>query len=217
MSLILHKTKTMKIKLLLLILCTLTLQAQTSITIHPDQRQQTVEGWGSTMIWWAHMVGQWEDEEKVDDIIKLITCPEKLNMNIFRYNIGGGDKPSHYTTATRKGHMANGKGVRAEMEGFLDSSNANYNWNRDAGQRKVMLKIKEQRPDVIFEAFSNSPPYWMTYSKCSAGNHNASQDNLKPEYYEAFCDYLVNVCLHYKETYDIEFKTLDPFNEPQTS
>lgn len=33
-----------------------------------------------------------------------------------------------------------------------------------------MLKIIEKRPDAIFEAFSNSAPWWMTYSGCCAGN-----------------------------------------------
>jgi hypothetical protein len=51
-----------------------------------------------------------------------------------------------------------------------------------------MLKIKAKRPDAIFEAFSNSPPYWMTFSGCAGGNVDPMQDNLKPEYYEAFCD-----------------------------
>lgn len=206
----------MKHLLFALLLCNIALQAQTTISINPNKEHQEVEGWGASMVWWAHMVGQWEDEEKIDEIVDLLTSSEHLNMNIFRYNIGGGDHPSHYTTEDTKGHMAKGKGVRAEMEGFLDAADAEYNWNRDAGQRKIMLKIKEKRPDVVFEAFSNSPPYWMTHSGCSAGNYDAGEDNLKPEYYEAFCDYLIDVCLHYKEAYGIEFKTLEPFNEPQT-
>lgn len=205
----------MKRVLFLLLVSVFGLKAQ--VTVNPQIEYQKVEGWGASLIWWAHMIGQWEDEEKVDEIIDLLVSPEHLNMNIFRYNIGGGDDPSHYTTSEVPGHMAKGKGVRAEMEGFLDKASTDYNWSRDAGQRKVMLKIKEKNPDVIFEAFSNSPPYWMTYSGCSAGNHDPADDNLKPEYYEAFCDYLIEVCLHYKNEYGIEFKTLEPFNEPQTS
>ena len=80
-----------------------------------------------------------------------------------------------------------------------------------------MLKIKEKRPDAIFEAFSNSAPWWMTYSGCVGGNVNANDDNLKPEYYEAFAHYLVDVCKHYKDVFGIEFKTLEPFNEPNTN
>lgn len=175
--------------------------------IDPTLRYQKLEGWGSSLCWWAAQVGNW-DEKKVDEIVDLITSPDKLNMNIFRYNIGGGDDPAH-----ADGHMVKGKGKRAEMEGFKDSPTAPYNWEADKGQRTILLKIKKKRPDAVFEAFSNSAPYWMTYSGCAAGNEDPLKDNLKPEYYEMFCDYLLDVCKHYKTTYQIDFKTLEPFNE----
>lgn len=180
-----------------------------TITIHIDaaNQYQTIEGWGSSLCWWAAQVGNW-DESKVDSIVELITSPDRLNMNIFRYNIGAGDDPTHID-----GHMVKGKGKRAEMEGFKTSADAPYDWSADKGQRIIMLKIKEKRPDAIFEAFSNSPPHWMTFSGCSAGNIDPMKDNLKPEYYGAFCDYLIEVCKHYKAQYGIEFKTLEPFNE----
>ena len=182
-------------------------QTTSQIRIDPSQTYQTIEGWGSSLCWWAAQVGNWK-EAKVDSIVDLITSPDKLNMNIFRYNIGGGDDPSHLD-----GHMVKGKGKRAEMEGFKSSADAPYNWNADKGQRTLMLKIKTKRPDAVFEAFSNSPPYWMTYSGCSGGNIDPMQDNLKPEFYEAFCDYLLDVCKHYKQQHGIDFKTLEPFNE----
>ena len=172
------------------------------------------EGWGVSLCWWANMCGNWSDD-KIDEIVDWLVSPDGLNYNIFRYNIGGGDDPLNQNCDPH--HMADGKGLRAEMEGFKDSSDGEYDWSRDAAQRKIMLKIKEKRPDAIFEAFSNSAPYYMTYSGCCAGNFNAWEDNLKPEYYEEFANYLVDVCKHYKDTYDIEFKTLEPFNEPVTN
>lgn len=178
-----------------------------NVKIDKSNLQQTVEGWGSSLCWWAHMCGHWE-EEKLDRLIDYIVSEDGLNMNIFRYNIGGGDDPSHID-----GHMVQGKGKRAEMEGFKASAESDYNWDADEGQRRVMLKIKKKRPDAVFEAFSNSAPYWMTYSGCSGGNRDAMADNLRPEYYHAFCDYLIDVCKHYKACYNIEFKTLEPFNE----
>jgi len=184
-----------------------TFKTSEQVVIYPEKKYQALEGWGSSLCWWAGQVGNWE-EKKMDSIIDIITSPDKLNMNIFRYNIGGGDDPSHID-----GHMVQGKGKRAEMEGFKASENAPYNWNADKAQRTIMLKIKERRPDAVFEAFSNSPPYWMTFSGCSGGNKNPNEDNLKPEYYDMFCDYLIDVCKHYKEQYGIEFKTLEPFNE----
>ncbi len=183
----------------------------TTACINPAQRQQTLEGWGVSLCWWANMCGKWNDS-KLDEIIQLLTSEDGLNYNIFRYNIGGGDDPSHYN-----GHMCNGKGKRAEMEGFKAGENTGYDWTKDAGQRKVLQKIKAARPDAIFEAFSNSAPYWMTYSGCSAGNSDAGKDNLKPAYYSQFCDYLIAVCKHFKDEYGVEFKTLDPFNEPNTN
>ncbi len=181
------------------------------VEVNSGKSVQTLEGWGSSLCWWAGQVGNW-DEARVDSLIELFTSPDGLNMNVFRYNIGGGDDPSHIG-----GHMVTGKGKRAEMEGFKASADTPYNWNADEAQRKIMLKIKEKRPDAVFEAFSNSAPYWMTISGCSAGHEDPTKDNLKPEYYEAFCGYLVDVCKHYKEKYGIEFKTLEPFNEPTTA
>jgi len=190
------------------------------VNISPRLRYQTVEGWGTSLCWWAaNVIGKWKDEKKVDEIIDLITSPDKLNMNIFRYNIGGGDDPSHYSTPGHLGHMAQngGHGQRAEMEGFKASADAPYDWTKDKDQIKIMLKIRQRRPDAIFEAFSNSPPYWMTYSGCASGNDPGGIDNLKPEYYDAFCDYLVAVCKHFKDTYGIEFHSLEPFNESSGS
>lgn len=184
--------------------------------INPEAQRQLFEGWGVSLCWWANVCGKWSDE-KIDELIEWLTSPDELNFRIFRYNIGGGDDPNNtYCTAHHMG-APGGKGLRAEMEGFKDSSDGDYIWGRDEAQRKIMLKIKEKRPDAIFEAFSNSAPYYMTYSGCCAGNNPSSADNLKPEYYEEFAHYLVDVCKHYKDVYGIEFRTLDPFNEPMTS
>jgi len=172
------------------------------------------EGWGVSLCWWANMCGKWDDT-KINEIVDWLVSPSGLNYNIFRYNIGGGDDPLNRHCTPH--HMGSGKGLRAEMEGFKDSLTAPYNWKRDEAQRKIMLRIKEKRPDAIFEAFSNSAPYYMTYSGCCAGNISASDDNLKPEYYTEFAKYLVDVCKFYKDSFGIEFKTLEPFNEPVTN
>ncbi|MCH5168241.1 MAG: glycoside hydrolase [Prevotellaceae bacterium] len=206
--------------LFLLAACLLTgLAASAQILRHEyavdvNDRRQTLEGWGVSLCWWANMCGKW-DEESVDRIVDWMVSPEGLNWNIFRYNIGGGDDPDWMHCGVH--HMGKGKGLRAEMEGFLDERGGSYNWERDAAQRRIMLKIRERRPDAVFEAFSNSPPWWMTVSGCAAGNGDAGADNLRTDYYEDFARYLVDVCRHYRDEYGIEFKTLEPFNEPVTN
>ena len=71
------------------------------VTIDPSKTYQTVEGWGSSLCWWAGQVGAW-DQTKVNTIIDLFTNPDKLNMNIFRYNIGGGDDPARVGRSSGK-------------------------------------------------------------------------------------------------------------------
>lgn len=181
--------------------------------VNPLVVRQHFDGWGVSLCWWAGQCGKWSDE-KIDEIITWLVSPTGLNYSHFRYNIGGGDDPKNRHCDLH--HMGRGKGLRAEMEGFKDSSDDTYHWDRDAAQRKIMLKIKEKRPDAVFEAFSNSCPYYMTYSGCVSGSVDGSSDNLRPEYYEEFAHYLVDVCKHYKEEYGIEFKTLEPFNESVT-
>jgi len=45
-----------------------------------------------------------------------MTSSTGLNYKYFRYNIGGGDDPENKNCTPH--HMGNGKGLRAEMEGF---------------------------------------------------------------------------------------------------
>ena len=183
-------------------------------TVCPQLVRPPFYGWGVSLCWWAGQCGKWTDK-KSDEIVELLVSPTGLNYSHFRYNIGGGDDPENRHCNLH--HMGGGKGLRAEMEGFKDFSGDEYHWDRDAAQRKIMLKIKEKRPDAVFEAFSNSCPYYMTYSGCVSGNADGGKDNLRPEYYEEFAHYLVDVCKHYKDEYGIEFKTLEPFNESVTN
>ena len=69
-------------------------QTKDTVVLQPEMTYQSLEGWGSSLCWWATQVGKW-DEAKVDSIVDMLTSPDQLNMNIFRYNIGGGDDPSH--------------------------------------------------------------------------------------------------------------------------
>jgi O-glycosyl hydrolase len=77
----------------------------------------------------------------------------------------------------------------------------------------VLEQIVATGSDVILEAFSNSPPYWMTKSGCAAGNTDGS-NNLADDSYEEFADYLTEVTLHFADTWGITFRTLEPLNEP---
>lgn len=175
--------------------------SQTTVKVNPDNRYQEMKGWGGSLCWWAVLAGGFS-EDKVNEIATWITSPDQLNMNVFRYNIGGGENPSH-------NHMRKG----GEVPGFKSSATAAYDWTQDENQRKMLVKLNGMRKDVINEAFSNSPPHWMTKSGCASGNTDGTE-NLKDDQYPAFADYLTEVVKKYKEDWNITFNTVEPVNEP---
>jgi O-glycosyl hydrolase len=178
------------------------LSGQHHISPDPDQAQQKWQGWGISLAWWSNIMGGWPDSQ-VDEIVTWIISPDELNMNVFRFNIGGGDNPDH--SHFRKDG--------ASVPGYKPSEASGYDWGQDANQRNILLRLNALREDAINEAVSFSPPYWMTKSGCSAGNTNG-EDNLDDAYYDDFADYLTDVVSYYKKNYDIEFSSISPMNEP---
>lgn len=175
-----------------------------NITIKVNDNRRNFQGWGTAICWWGNIIGKYPEKTR-DSILDLIfDTTSGLGLNIIRYNIGGGDAPSH-------NHM----GVGKEMEGFLTGESSAYDWTKDAPQRLVMQAAKNRIPTewLITEAFSNAPPYWMTVSGCASGGENSS-NNLKNDKYVAFADYLTEVVKHFKDEWGIGFQTLEPLNEP---
>src|SRR6478736_4564166 len=174
------------------------------VKVNPAQRQQKFEGWGTSLCWWARNVGGWAVDKR-NALVDLVADPVNgLGYNVFRYNIGGGENPAHT-------HMDKFR----DMPGF-EHADGTFDWDADANQRAVLLRLAERGSGLVFEAFSNSPPYWMTTSGCASGNTDGS-NNLKANSYDAFADYLVQVVKHYRDAFGVTFRTLEPLNEPNAS
>ncbi|MDO9257063.1 MAG: glycoside hydrolase [Bacteroidales bacterium] len=184
------------------LLLNVSLMGQSELKPDPGQKFQQWKGWGISLAWWANCMGGW-DEATVNEISNWITSPDELDMNVFRFNIGGGDNPGH--THKRKDG--------GNVPSYKPAENADFDWSADANQRNFLLKINSLRKDAIYEAASYSPPWWMTKSGCSSGD-TSGKDNLKEEYYDDFANYLTTTVLHYKTKYGITFSTLSPVNEP---
>ncbi|KYF87606.1 alpha-L-arabinofuranosidase [Sorangium cellulosum] len=161
------------------------------VRIDTDALHQSFEGWGTSLCWWANHVGGW-DEAKRNAVVEAVVDPVSgLGYNIFRYNIGGGENPSHE-------HMKEHR----EMPGF-QGADGTFTWENDERQRAILLRIAERGTDLIFEAFSNSPPYWMTSSGCASGSRSGG-DNLKADHYDDFAHYLTEVVRHYRDEHAIK-------------
>ena len=176
----------------------------TLVKVNTAVRHQTLEGWGTSLCWWANHVGGWGATGR-DALVDAVVDPANgLGFNIFRYNIGGGENPAH-------DHMRQ----YGEMPGF-EPSDGTWDWTADANQRAVLQSIVTRAPGAILEAFSNSPPYWMTKSGCASGNTDGS-NNLKDDSYDAFANYLTEVVKHFRDSWGITFRTLEPLNEPNAT
>ncbi len=94
----------------------------------------------------------------------------------------------------------------------------NYDWDADKNQMNILIAAAKAAGDeFIGEAFSNSPPYYMTVSGCSSGNEEPSEDNLRPDSYTAFACYMADVIEHWKNEGVMDFQSVAPMNEPATS
>ena len=175
----------------------------TEVVVDPNIEYQVHEGFGTSLAWWGNVIGGWPEQEREQITDLIFDTEDGLGFNIVRYNIGGGDNPD-LDPYLRPG---------GDVPGFQPEQGV-WDWDADENQRWLLLAAKERAgEDFISEAFSNSPPYWMNYTNDVEGNED--KDNLMPEYYEEFADYLTEVVKHYQDVYGINFRTLEPFNEPE--
>ncbi len=94
----------------------------------------------------------------------------------------------------------------------------NYDWDADKNQMNVLIAAsKAAGEEFIGEAFSNSPPYFMTVSGCSSGSVDANTDNLRADSVNAFACYMADVIEHWAQEGVINFQSTTPMNEPYTN
>ena len=166
------------------------------------------EGWGTSLCWWANRIGY--SDSLAQQAADVFYGDEGLRLNIARFNIGGGDDPTHdHITRTD-----------SNMPGYTVYNNGKvtYNWDADHNQRNVLLKaIEAAGDDMIVEMFSNSPPYYMTNSGCSSGGKDPNKNNLKDDCYDDFAEYFAEVCYHYETVWGVDIQSATPMNEPYTN
>jgi len=170
---------------------------------------RTFKGWGTSLCWWANRIGY--SEKMVSDSARLFFSTDGLGLNVMRYNIGGGDDPSH-------NHITR---TDSDMPGWLKKNQKGelyYDHNADEYQLNILKAAYEAAgEDAYVEAFSNSPPYFMTVSGCSSGSKNAISNNLKKSCVTDFAKYLAYVCRYINNELGIKISSLAAMNEPFTN
>ncbi|MBR5733217.1 MAG: xylosidase/arabinofuranosidase, partial [Lachnospiraceae bacterium] len=198
------------------------------------------EGWGTSLCWWANRLGY--SAALTEQSAKAFFDPVSgLGMNIGRYNIGGGDNvtdpeapfyhaphikrsdsevPGYCSDVVKIDLTANSREYYEENYARADFECGyawNYDWDADTNQMNILkAAIKAAGDAFIAEAFSNSPPYFMTVSGCSSGGEDPGIDNLREDSCTAFACYLADVIEHWKNE-GLIFQSAAPMNEPATS
>ncbi|MGK3204533.1 RICIN domain-containing protein [Amycolatopsis sp. MEPSY49] len=196
-------------------------EAATAVTVRPDPayRQQPFEGWGSSLAWMAEATGGYPDSVR-NRLADLVFGPDGLNLNIARFNIGGGNAPD-VPAYLRPGGAVPGwwkapaGTTRADKDWWTPGDPAEFDAAADPNQRWWVDRIKKRV--TKWEAFSNSPPYFQTVSGYVSGGFNATDEQLRPEKIGDFTAYLAQVVRTLERAHGIEFSSVDPLNEPNTN
>ncbi len=173
-----------------------------AIAVDPARADPPFQGWGVSLAWWANVAGGYAEPARSRLMDELFDPKLGLGLNAVRYNIGGGENPDRHTLQ-----------FRAALPGY-EPSPGRWDWSADANQRWVLAAAVRRGADRL-QAFSNSPPWWMTRSGTVAGGVDGGE-NLRADSFESFADYLVAVARKFHDEWHITFDTLEPFNEPSS-
>ncbi|MEV6641332.1 RICIN domain-containing protein [Amycolatopsis sp. NPDC051371] len=191
------------------------------MTVKPDPayRQQPFEGWGSSLAWMAEATGGYPDSVR-NKLADLVFGPGGLNLNIARFNIGGGNAPD-VPSYLRPGGAVPGwwkapaGTTRADKDWWTPGDAAEFNAAADPNQRWWVDRIKNRV--TKWEAFSNSPPYFQTVSGYVSGGFTATDEQLRPDKIGDFTAYLAQVVRTLERAHGIKFASVNPLNEPNTN
>jgi len=181
------------------------------LEMHPDIAFQTIHNFGASDAWSAQFVGKWPLDKK-EAMADLLFSTAKnadgtfkgIGLTTWRFNIGGG--------SAEQGLESSIKDEWRRAEGFLNNDGS-YNWNRQLGQQ-WFLKAAKERGVSSFIGFVNSPPVQFTKNQKAFSNDGVST-NLKRDKYANYGLFLKEVVTHFKDSLDVNFTYISPFNEPQ--
>ncbi|MET4591261.1 discoidin domain-containing protein [Arthrobacter sp. 754] len=214
-----------------------------TITPNPASRGQAFEGWGTSLVWFANATAGYSPELR-EELYQKVFGEDGLNLNIARYNVGGGNasdvanylndgsavegwwKPvTDPAAGTAASNLYNPDGsvepAQANKLAFLNQWNpddpASYNPEADQNQRWWVERLAADRQITHWEAFSNSPPWFMTKSGYVSGQVNSNKgENLLPQAEAKFAAYMKNAVELLEQGSGITVDTIDPFNEPNS-
>lgn len=190
------------------------------------------KGWGTSLVWMANATGGYPASLR-NELIDKVFGDQGLDLNIARYNIGGGnatDVPSYLRPGGAVPGWWNPDAPLTDAQGAITSTYADrdryraawtgdnasdYDFSADQAQLAWVDAIKGKVD--TWEAFSNSPPYFMTTSGFVSGGTDPNAEQIRSDSVGKFAKYLKTVVQNVEQQHGIHFSTIDPVNEPNTN
>ena len=177
-----------------------------SIGVNKFVEHQVFERFGTSSCWWSQTV---DNEETAREIARLLYDDETgLGLDIYRYNIGGGEKENPDCRIWDVNRRTESFYVLNEETGEYE-----FDFTRDANARRMLdMAVEYGAKEVIL--FCNSPHFSMTASGHASGGLTEYASNLPEENYQKFVDYVLTIADWFvSQGYPVS--AISPINEPQ--
>ncbi|WP_240542046.1 glycoside hydrolase [Bifidobacterium sp. CP2] len=218
------------------------------------------DGWGTSLAWFANATGNLGEEGSIttnlgDDASKAkaleygkqlreqfyqsIFGSDGLDLNMARYNVGGGNAsdvaygypfmrqgaavPGTWKDDADGSKNVYGNGVTTKQAdkdklaaAFDPTDDSQYDFSKSSAQDWWITRgATGDNPDITdVEAFANSAPWFLTNSGYATGGYNSGSNNLANP--EKFAQYMAKNVEHL-ESLGTNVDTVEPFNESETS
>ncbi|WP_018142431.1 discoidin domain-containing protein [Alloscardovia criceti] len=230
-----------------------------TVTPNPWYAHGTFDGWGTSLAWFANATGKYGEEGFVtnrddiseeayqkalengkklrQDFYNSIFSSDGLDLNMARYNIGGGnasdvayDYPFMRQGAAVPGYWADDPTGSHNLYGGISTTQNNkdeiakafdpadksqYDWSKGLSQEWWIEQGHKTGDITHIETFANSAPWFLTSSGYATGGSNSSTNNLQDP--EKFAQYLLTVTNYLEQKYGVNVNTIEPFNESETN
>jgi O-glycosyl hydrolase len=203
-----------------------------AIIIDPTIQYQTFKGWGTSLAWWAEVVGGWGSgnpdhgaslRAPLENALFTLAGNQVngnnipgLGLNVVRYNFGGVSPNTQCPNTWRPG---------GKVPSTILSLGGQWTPSADQAQIDVLqevqnLETQNNTAPSIFEGFANSAPDWLLSNNCSQGstpNNGKIGNNLTSP--QEYANYLATIVQNFQKPVadgglGITFQTVEPFNEP---
>jgi glucosylceramidase len=196
------------------------------IKIDPALEKQTIDGIGTSFTESSAFVLAHLDPQKRKEVMGKVFSEEGANFSLTRTHIGACDfcVKGRYSYVDKKGDVSlssfsldpDKEGFRSsQYAGILDESYDLLPMIKEA----IEIKNKQKDKDLRIIASAWTAPSWMKdiedwYIKGTPeNNHQGTGGSLKPEYEEAFADYILRYLDEYRSE-GVDIWGITPVNEP---